>query len=170
MGWLGLSPCPAAMPTMATWQSPSTRRNTTWSKIVLQWVFWHLCVPLNLDIHTMNLVTGEDEKTAWWLGGADWFNEGEWRWNSGQAFSFTNWKEGEPNDSGNEVYNLFIVFNFWPNFFLGLCKHEQSGGLPVGGPRLQHCLSQRHPALCRLWEVSFVRKQKILFLQTIFKD
>ena len=60
----------------------------------------------------MNLVTGEDEKTAWWLGGADWFNEGEWRWNSGQAFSFTNWKEGEPNDSGNEVYNLFVVFNF----------------------------------------------------------
>eukprot|EP00091_Calanus_sinicus_P023830 TRINITY_DN8264_c0_g1_i1.p1 TRINITY_DN8264_c0_g1~~TRINITY_DN8264_c0_g1_i1.p1 ORF type:complete len:214 (-),score=59.28 TRINITY_DN8264_c0_g1_i1:42-632(-) len=48
------------------------------------------------------MVNGEGEKSAWWLGGSDWFNEGEWRWSSGQAFSFTNWKEGEPNDVGNE--------------------------------------------------------------------
>ena len=53
-------------------------------------------------------MNGEGEKSAWWLGGADWFNEGEWRWSSGQAFTFTNWKEGEPNDSGNEVSILIL--------------------------------------------------------------
>ena len=49
------------------------------------------------------MVDGEDVHTSYWLGGADFFTEGEWRWNSGQAFSFTQWHEGEPNDNENEV-------------------------------------------------------------------
>jgi len=48
------------------------------------------------------IINGPTDKSAWWLGGYDWANEGEWRWMSGQTFSYTNWHEGEPNDSGNE--------------------------------------------------------------------
>merc|ERR1711936_159540 len=48
------------------------------------------------------MVSGDGDKTAWWLGATDMLQEGEWRWNSGQELGFTNWHEGEPNDSGNE--------------------------------------------------------------------
>merc|ERR1719508_283771 len=40
--------------------------------------------------------------TAWWLGGNDLHREGSWVWPSGQPFTFTNWVEGEPNDSNGE--------------------------------------------------------------------
>merc|ERR1711963_1115418 len=37
--------------------------------------------------------------SAWWLGGNDMHQEGAWSWPSGQPFGYTNWIEGEPNDS-----------------------------------------------------------------------
>merc|ERR1711970_1580040 len=37
--------------------------------------------------------------TAYWLGGNDLHREGSWVWPSGQPFTYTNWGEGEPNDS-----------------------------------------------------------------------
>ena len=35
------------------------------------------------------VLDGEGAHTSYWLGGQDFFSEGEWRWGSGQAFSFT---------------------------------------------------------------------------------
>ena len=37
--------------------------------------------------------------SAWWLGANDMHMEGSWSWPSGQPFGYTNWVEGEPNDS-----------------------------------------------------------------------
>ena len=34
-----------------------------------------------------------------WLGGSDREHEGEWKWASGEPFSYTNWTSGEPNNS-----------------------------------------------------------------------
>jgi len=48
------------------------------------------------------IVNGQGTKSAWWLGGSDLYSEGDWSWNSGQQFSFTNWHEGEPNNAGQE--------------------------------------------------------------------
>ena len=55
-------------------------------------------------------MNGQGTKSAWWLGGNDMYSEGEWNWNSGQQFSFTNWHEGEPNNSGQEVGEM-IYYN-----------------------------------------------------------
>jgi len=37
--------------------------------------------------------------SAWWLGGNDMHQEGAWSWPSGQPFGYSNWVEGEPDDS-----------------------------------------------------------------------
>lgn len=42
-----------------------------------------------------------------WLGGSDQGDEGNWTWRNGpeagQAFSYTNWGSGEPNNGGGSV-------------------------------------------------------------------
>jgi hypothetical protein len=35
-----------------------------------------------------------------WLGGSDAADEGEWEWGTGEAFTYTNWAPGQPNDWG----------------------------------------------------------------------
>ena len=39
-----------------------------------------------------------------WLGGTDAAVEGVWEWTSGEAFTYTNWAGGEPNNLFNEDY------------------------------------------------------------------
>jgi hypothetical protein len=39
-----------------------------------------------------------------WLGGHDSGTEDVWEWSNGDAFSYTNWWNGEPNDHGGEDY------------------------------------------------------------------
>ena len=39
-----------------------------------------------------------------WLGGTDAKSEGNWEWVTGEAWSYTNWAGGEPNNLGNEDY------------------------------------------------------------------
>jgi len=46
---------------------------------------------------------------ACYLGGTDEINDGTWEWVSGETFSFTNWRPGEPNSS-NE-YEDYIAFS-----------------------------------------------------------
>lgn len=44
------------------------------------------------------------QRSHYWLGGSDATVEGTWTWVTGEAFSFTGWWGGEPNNSGNEDY------------------------------------------------------------------
>ncbi len=38
----------------------------------------------------------------YYLGGTDAANEGEWKWVDGTSISYTNWRDGEPNNTGDE--------------------------------------------------------------------
>jgi VCBS repeat-containing protein len=41
-----------------------------------------------------------------WLGGSDAGQEGQWRWVTGEAFDYTHWDGGEPNNHGDGIYWL----------------------------------------------------------------
>ena len=48
-----------------------------------------------------------------WLGGTDANSEGTWTWVSGEAWSYTYWNGGEPNNSGNEDYLMVNSNGTW---------------------------------------------------------
>ncbi|MHA2054442.1 MAG: right-handed parallel beta-helix repeat-containing protein, partial [Candidatus Hodarchaeales archaeon] len=47
------------------------------------------------------------------IGFSDEVTEGEWQWVTGEAVIYTNWGDGEPNDSGGEDYAETDVFGEW---------------------------------------------------------
>ena len=48
------------------------------------------------------------------LGGSDAANEGTWTWSNGEAFTYSNWAKGEPDDQkGNQ--NYLIMGGPWSN-------------------------------------------------------
>lgn len=48
-----------------------------------------------------------------WIGLTDEVIEGQWRWVTGEPFSWSNWNGGEPNNSNNEDYIQFVGGGKW---------------------------------------------------------
>jgi len=48
-----------------------------------------------------------------WIGLTDEVTEGVWRWVTGEAYSYSSWNPGEPNNSGNEDYVQFVGGGKW---------------------------------------------------------
>jgi hypothetical protein len=48
-----------------------------------------------------------------WIGLTDEVVEGQWRWVTGEPFSWSNWNSGEPNNAGNEDYIQFVSNGKW---------------------------------------------------------
>lgn len=48
-----------------------------------------------------------------WIGLTDEVVEGQWRWVTGEPYSWTNWNPGEPNNAGNEDYVQFVGGGRW---------------------------------------------------------
>ena len=48
-----------------------------------------------------------------WIGLTDEVTEGVWRWVTGEAYSYTSWNPGEPNNAGNEDYVQFVGGGRW---------------------------------------------------------
>lgn len=47
-----------------------------------------------------------------WLGATDAAQEGQWRWITGEPFAFSRWAAGQPDNSGDQDYLLFVG-SFW---------------------------------------------------------
>lgn len=66
----------------------------------------------NLGGHLATLTTAEENSFvqtsvysgACWIGATDEATEGTWVWVTGEPWSYTNWKSGEPNNDSNEDY------------------------------------------------------------------
>ena len=48
-----------------------------------------------------------------WIGLTDEVTEGVWQWVTGEAYSYSSWNPGEPNNSGNEDYIQFVGGGKW---------------------------------------------------------
>ena len=47
-------------------------------------------------------------KSGYWLGATDVEAEGTWKWITGEGFGYTNWYDGNPNNSGSREHYLEI--------------------------------------------------------------
>ena len=67
------------------------------------------------DFIFYQLISDSNSKTTYcWLGGTDEKKEGKWEWITGEEWRFTNWKNGEPNNLGNEDFlHSYITSNAW---------------------------------------------------------
>ncbi len=51
------------------------------------------------------------------IGATDWINDGEFIWNTGEPFVYSNWKEGEPNNQdGETVIEMYRDDGTWNDF------------------------------------------------------
>jgi hypothetical protein len=48
-----------------------------------------------------------------WIGLTDEVVEGQWRWVTGETYSYSSWNPGEPNNAGNEDYVQFVGGGRW---------------------------------------------------------
>ncbi len=70
--------------------------------------------------------------TGLWLGGSDAVTEGKWKWITGEAWDYSIWYPGEPNNSGDEDVlqsygsgNWNDLTNSFANLLPYLCEWEQ---------------------------------------------
>ena len=61
-----------------------------------------------VDVNTLvSDLSGTVEKT--WIGGSDAAIEDTWTWTDGTAWSYTNWKSGQPNNGGTDGQNCLSM-------------------------------------------------------------
>jgi hypothetical protein len=73
----------------------------------------------NMGGHLVTITTSGEQSfiySLWpsgWIGLTDEVTEGTWKWVTGETYSYTNWNNGEPNNSGNEDYVQFVSNGKW---------------------------------------------------------
>jgi len=73
----------------------------------------------NMGGHLVTVTTAAENSFIYglwpsgWIGLTDEVIEGTWKWVTGEAYSYTSWNGGEPNNSGNEDYIQFVGAGKW---------------------------------------------------------
>ena len=73
----------------------------------------------NMGGHLVTVTTAAENTfiynlwSSGWIGLTDEVTEGTWKWVTGEAYSYTSWNGGEPNNSGNEDYIQFVTGGKW---------------------------------------------------------
>ena len=74
---------------------------------------------LNMGGHLVTVTTAAENSfifNLWpsgWIGLTDELIEGQWKWVTGEAYSYQSWNSGEPNNSNNEDYIQFVGGGRW---------------------------------------------------------
>jgi hypothetical protein len=74
---------------------------------------------LNMGGHLVTVTTPAENNfifNLWpsgWIGLSDEAVEGQWRWVTGEPYTWGNWNPGEPNNAGNEDYIQFVGNGQW---------------------------------------------------------
>jgi hypothetical protein len=74
---------------------------------------------INMGGHLVTVTTAAENSFIFglwpsgWIGLTDEVTEGVWQWVTGEAYSYTSWNSGEPNNAGNEDYVQFVGGGKW---------------------------------------------------------
>jgi hypothetical protein len=74
---------------------------------------------INMGGHLVTVTTAAENSFIFglwpsgWIGLTDEVTEGVWQWVTGEAYSYTSWNPGEPNNAGNEDYVQFVGGGRW---------------------------------------------------------
>jgi hypothetical protein len=104
--------------------------NVTWEKAeeIAKQKGGHLTsITSNVENSIVQSIAHELKLDYIWLGGNDCKNEGEWCWNDGTPFSYSNWQDNEPNNTNdNESYIEMNTSNGRWNDIDGLYREEKA--------------------------------------------
>ena len=80
---------------------------------------YHLLTTSSFDEYNyvvIVLIGGMEQKSkGYWLGADDTAKEGEFRWCTDEEFSFTNWPEGQPDNTDEETKGPENYLGIWDN-------------------------------------------------------
>lgn len=90
----------------------------TWSdaKAAAEAKGWHLATVTSADedaFVSSLLPASPASRSHYWLGASDAATEGSWQWVTGEAWSYTHWWGGEPNNVGAEDYLAYDYRGSW---------------------------------------------------------
>ena len=56
-----------------------------------------------------NIIKNKSTRSYTWLGATDWYEEGNWKWITGNKIVYHNWADGEPNNNYDE--DFMMIYN-----------------------------------------------------------
>ncbi|MCF7988540.1 MAG: hypothetical protein K9L60_13375 [Methylovulum sp.] len=89
---------------------------------------------------------------GFWLGASDATNEGQWAWNTGETWSYSNWDTGQPDNGGGRGQSYLAMWNW------NVGGSWDDGGLPNDNPPASYLCewNSSKPVLKQSWQIPAV--------------